>query len=257
MKNPVQVIYIGGPTVILEIDGLRIMTDPTLDPKGAIFPAGPNNSIEKLLAPTIEDIGEIDIVLLSHDQHADNLDTAGRELLKEVPRIYSTKAAAERIKGNVTGLNPWESVTINTATGVEITITATPARHGPTNIEHIAGDVIGFVLTIKGVGGFEIYFTGDTVYYDGVKEVAKKFNPKYVFIYAGAAKPGLPFHLTMSANDAIDTAFTFPQSIIIPIHFEGWSHYSESGELLLQSFTALGINDNLTFLPRGEYLQLT
>jgi len=33
MKDPIKVIYIGGPTVILEIDGLRIITDPTLDPQ--------------------------------------------------------------------------------------------------------------------------------------------------------------------------------------------------------------------------------
>lgn len=256
MKNPVKVIYIGGPTVILEIDGLRIMTDPTLDPKGATFPAGPVSFIEKTSAPAISDVGKIDIVLLSHDQHADNLDTAGRKLLESVPSIYSTKAAAERIINNVTGLDPWESAVITTDAGLELVITATPARHGPSNIEHIAGDVIGFVLAIKDHEGFEIYFTGDTVFYSGVTDVAKKFNPKYVFIYAGAAKPGLPFNLTMGANDAIDTAFTFPNAIIVPIHFEGWSHFSESGELLMQAFTTLGINQNLKFLPPGESIAL-
>jgi len=34
MKNEVNVTYLGGPTVILEIGGLRLMTDPTLDPAG-------------------------------------------------------------------------------------------------------------------------------------------------------------------------------------------------------------------------------
>jgi L-ascorbate metabolism protein UlaG (beta-lactamase superfamily) len=255
MKNSVQVTYLGGPTVILEIGGLRLMTDPTLDPLGARFPVGPDVFIEKLSEPAIKDIGKIDIVLLSHDQHGDNLDQAGRELLNHVNQTFSTHAAAGRLPG-ITALSPWESVTVHTPEGYEIIITATPARHGPTNVEPLAGDVIGFVLTIKGEEPFEIYFTGDTVFYDGIKEVAARFEPKYVFIYAGAAKPYVPFNLTMGSNDAVDTAFTFRRSTIIPIHFEGWSHYSESGDLLIQSFGALGIGDRLKILPAGEKIEL-
>jgi L-ascorbate metabolism protein UlaG (beta-lactamase superfamily) len=256
MKTAINVIYLGGPTVILEVGGLRVMTDPTLDPSGSQFPVGLDVFIEKLSEPAIKDIGKIDYVLLSHDQHGDNLDKAGRELLNHVTQTLSTQIASERLGGSVVGLAPWESKSIHTPDGTEILITATPARHGPTNIEKLAGDVIGFVLTIKGEENIEIYFTGDTVFYDGIKEVAQKFNPKYVFIYAGAAKPYVPFNLTMGSNDAVDTAFAFPNSTIIPIHFEGWSHYSETGELLIQSFTALGIIDRFKILPAGQKVEL-
>jgi hypothetical protein len=60
----------------------------------------------------------------------------------------------------------------------------------------------------------------------------------------------------MSSNDALDTAAVFPDSIIIPIHFEGWSHYTESGEALQQSFAALGISDRLRLLPPGTAVDL-
>ena len=188
-------------------------------------------------------------MLLSHDQHGDNLDHAGRELLKSVPKTFTTKIGAERLKGNAIGLSPWESIALNN----EVTITSTPARHGPSGFEHISGDVTGFIVATKAI---QVYLTGDTVFYDGIKEVAEKFKPKYVFIFAGAAKPRGPFNVTMGTNDAIDTAFAFPEATIIPVHFEGWTHYTETGEMLRQSFTALGIVDRLNILKAGVKTEL-
>jgi L-ascorbate metabolism protein UlaG (beta-lactamase superfamily) len=256
MKKPVNVVYLGGPTVIFEIGGLRIMTDPTLDPSGSLFPISPVDTIEKLTGPATLNFGKIDIVLLSHDQHGDNLDKAGRELLQKVDKTFTTEIAAERLKGTAVGMSPWETIVITTPDGDELSITATPARHGPTGVEKLAGDVIGFVLSINDDKSPEIYLTGDTVFYEGVKEVAERFKPKYVFAFAGAAKPLTPFILTMGSNDVIDTAFAFPGSIIIPLHFEGWSHYSETGEMLIQSFNALGIANRFRILPAGEKIEL-
>jgi L-ascorbate metabolism protein UlaG (beta-lactamase superfamily) len=244
MKNLISVIYVGGPTIILEIGGLRLMTDPTLDPAGETFMINDKPAYHKTEGPASIDIGKIDAVLLSHDQHGDNLDHAGRELLKSIPKTFTTKIGAERLQGNAVGLAPWESIALND----EVTITSTPARHGPAGSEHITGDVTGFIVSTKEM---QLYLTGDTVFYYGIKEVAEKFKPKYIFIFAGAAKPRGPFNVTMGTNDAIDTAFAFPGAIIIPVHFEGWSHYTETGEMLQQSFTALGIADRLNILKPG------
>jgi hypothetical protein len=113
--------------------------------------------------------------------------------------------------------------------------------------------VTGFIVANKET---QIYITGDTVFYDGIKEIAKKFAPQYVFIFAGAAKPRGPFNVTMGTNDAIDTAFAFPGATIIPVHFEGWSHYTETGQMLQQSFGVLGIADRLKILKPGVRTQL-
>lgn len=244
MKNEVNITYLGGPTIILEIGGLRLMTDPTLDPAGEQFMINDKPAYHKTEGPATKEIGKIDVVLLSHDQHGDNLDHAGRELLKQVDKTLTTKIGAERLGGNAYGLAPWESVTLND----EVVITGTPARHGPAGSEKLTGDVTGFIVTAAGI---QIYITGDTVFYDGVKEVAERFKPQYVFIFAGAAKPRGPFNVTMGTNDAIDTAFAFPDATIIPVHFEGWSHYTETGEMLQQSFNALGIGTQLKILAPG------
>ena len=249
MKSEVNVTYLGGPTIILEIGGLRLMTDPTLDPAGEQFMINDKPAYHTTEGPATTDIGKIDVVLLSHDQHGDNLDHAGRELLKQVDKTLTTKIGAERLGSNALGLAPWESIALND----EVVITGTPARHGPAGSEKLTGDVTGFIVTIAGL---QIYITGDTVFYDGVKEVAEKFKPQYVFIFAGAAKPRGPFNVTMGTNDAIDTAFAFPDATIIPVHFEGWSHYTETGEMLQQSFNALGIGGQLRILQPGVQTSL-
>ncbi|TDN97107.1 MBL fold metallo-hydrolase [Sunxiuqinia elliptica] len=248
-SNSFLATYVGGPTVIIELAGLRIMTDPTLDPAG-VYDLG-HITLEKYKDPADVDVDKIDLVLLSHDQHQDNLDDAGRELLTRTPKVYTTVIGADRLGGGIIGLNPWETDRIQTPDGSELTITATPARHGPAGIEKITGEVIGFLLSVKGKQNLELYITGDTVYYEGVAEVAKRFNPSHVFIFAGAAQPKGAFHVTMSVNDGIDTAFKFPEAMIIPLHHDGWKHYTQTGDDLKHSFAAVGIDDRLSLLQIG------
>ena len=248
-RHAFKVTYVGGPTAIIEIAGLRFMTDPTLDPIGSVH----RNDInyEKTMGPSVSNIGRIDIVLLSHEQHFDNLDTAGRSILSQVERTYTTISSADKLKGSSIGLHPWESDTVSTPDHTEIMITATPARHGPSGIEKIAGEVTGFLLTVMNGSGLKIYITGDTVFYEGVAEVSKRYNPQYVFIFAGAAKPIGPFNVTMGANDAIDTANAFPKATIIPLHYEGWKHFTEDENDLKSSYEILGIGNRLKILKAG------
>ena len=82
MNQPkITLTLIGGPTVLIEIDGLRLLTDPTFDPPGS-YQTGPV-TLHKKAGPalSINQLGRIDAILLSHDQQADNLDHAGRALL--------------------------------------------------------------------------------------------------------------------------------------------------------------------------------
>ncbi|MET0637526.1 MAG: MBL fold metallo-hydrolase [Chitinophagaceae bacterium] len=242
--------YLGGPTAILDINGLRFMTDPSLDPPGEKYDSGVV-VLEKTMSPAPIDIGNIDIVLLSHDQHFDNLDHAGRKLVEKVPMTFTTMSGAERLKGKLTGMRPWQTEVVTAPDGTEITITATPARHGPAGFESISGEVIGFVISVKDAGLMELYITGDTTYYEGVAEVARRFNPRYVFVFAGAAQVRGPFNVTMSTNDAMDTALAFPSATIIPLHYEGWKHYTQNEKDIRVSYKVLGIENRLKVLQAG------
>jgi hypothetical protein len=111
--------------------------------------------------------------------------------------------------------------------------------------------VIGFVLTCQDRSTRAIYITGDTVWYDGVTEVARRFHAGLVLLFAGAAQTRGPFHLTMNTNDAIETAHAFPDAVIVPVHYEGWAHFTQSGDDLDQAFSALGIGTRLRLLEAG------
>ncbi len=250
-NQPLLVTYLGGPTIIIEINGFRIITDPTLDPEGTSFKLNEKMSEKKLSGPAILPDKFIDLVLLSHDQHFDNLDGKGRLFLKEAGVTLTTIGGAERLKGNAIGLAPFQYRSFTTIAGDEIKITATPARHGPAGIEPITGDVIGFHLAVNGDRSFELYITGDTVYYNEIEKLAERIKPAYAFIFAGAARPRGPFNVTMSTNDALDTAAAFRESILIPLHSEGWSHYTENNKNLKEAFQILGIENQLKILEPG------
>src|SRR6476646_582987 len=100
-----NITYIGGPTALMEINGVRLLTDPTFDPAGGEYPSGPV-TLRKISGPALsaESLGSFDYVLLSHDHHADNLDRAGRSLLANAKSVLTTEEGASRLGGNSIGL---------------------------------------------------------------------------------------------------------------------------------------------------------
>jgi L-ascorbate metabolism protein UlaG (beta-lactamase superfamily) len=84
----VRLTHVGGPTVLIEAAGRRLLTDPTFDPPGRRYAFGWGTSSRKLAGPAMEAgaLGPLDAVLLTHDRHDDNLDAAGRALLPEAGR---------------------------------------------------------------------------------------------------------------------------------------------------------------------------
>jgi L-ascorbate metabolism protein UlaG (beta-lactamase superfamily) len=104
--------------------------------------------------------------------------------------------------------------------------------------------------------GDAIYVTGDTVWYSGVAEVAKRFPPRLVIVFAGAAKPRGPFHLTMDNDEAIETAHAFPQARILAIHHSGWAHFTETPADVVQAITTLGVKERLQTMDPGETVSL-
>lgn len=245
----VRITYVGGPTALVEIDGVRLLTDPTFDPAGTDYPT-PVYTLHKTAAPAVDaaSLGPIDAVLLSHDHHFDNLDRAGRALLASVPRVITTRAGAERLGGNAVGLTAWESVEL----APSLRVTATPARHGPPDGDR--GPVIGFLLERAGSPGRSVYVTGDTVWFEGVEEVARRAPVAAVLAFVGAARVREvgPAHLTLTASEAIDVALAFPKAVIVPLHFEGWRHFSEGRAELTRAFAMARLGDRLCWLEPGR-----
>ena len=111
----IAVTYIGGPTVRLDVAGLRLLTDPTFD-AGGVY-EGATSTLTKLRGPALdaESVGPVDAVLLSHDHHFDNLDHAGRVLLASARTVLTTPLGASRLGPPAIGLEPSSRSTSRTA----------------------------------------------------------------------------------------------------------------------------------------------
>ena len=248
----VQLTYIGGPTALIEFGGVRLITDPGFDPPGGEYTTGPV-TLRKLSGPALNPVqlGEADYVLLSHDHHFDNLDHSGREFLTRVRRVLTTAEGAERLGGNSSGLRDWQTVELQAGERV-LRVTATPARHGPAGLER--GAVIGFVFYFADAPENCTYFSGDTVWYPGVAEVAERFRVRVAILNLGAARvPEVgSFPLTMTAAEAVEAARAFGDAAIVPLHFEGWAHFSEGRRDVERAFSEAGLTQRLRWPEAGR-----
>ncbi|MEU1072100.1 MULTISPECIES: MBL fold metallo-hydrolase [unclassified Streptomyces] len=245
----VAIRYVGGPTAVVEICGFRLVTDPTFDAPGD-YPIGPGRKLVKTAGPAVEagEMGAVDAVLLSHDQHPDNLDESGRAYLAGVPLVLSTPAAHTRLGNAVTALPTWRTYEL----GERLRITGVPALHGPDGAEAVTGEVTGFVLHGDAVP--TVYISGDNASLDHVRAIAGRFGPVDVAVlFAGAARTALldGAPLTLTSEAAAEAARILGARHVVPLHFEHWGHFSEGADSLTEAFAAAGLGQRLRLLQPG------
>ena len=255
----IKITHISAATVLLEIGSIRLLTDPVFDPAGGSYYFGWGTGSRKLTSPSIplESLGQVDAVLLSHDQHEDNLDKAGRAYLPNAKRILTTPIGEKRLKGNAEGLAAWQSTTLESGE-TKIKITATPAQHGPALVHLLSGAATGFMLEWDGQKNGAFYITGDTIYFHGIDEIAERFKVDTALFHLGKASFPItgPIRFTMNAKDGVKAARKLKPRSIIPTHYEGWKHFREGKSVIESEFEQAGLSDKLRWLPIGEPVEL-
>ena len=241
--------YLGGPTALIEFGTTRLLTDPTFDDPGD-YPVGAR-ALVKTAAPALSaaEVGAVDAVLLSHDQHPDNLDAAGRAYALQAPLVLSTASARQRLGGPVRALANWEPVDLDNG----VRITGVPAQHGPDGSEHLVGEVTGFV--IEGGGAPTVYVSGDNASLDVVQRIADRFGPVDIaLLFAGGAQtPLVPdVYLTLTSDGAASAAKILGARHVVPLHFEHWTHFTQGPDTLVPAFARTGLADRLHLLKPGE-----
>ena len=254
----VRITHVGGPTVLIEAAGLRLLTDPTFDAPGRSYRFGWGTGSRKLAGPALtpEELGPIDAVLLSHDHHDDNLDPAGRALLPSAGVVITTASGARRLGGGARGLREWETTRIAAPDGAALEITATPCRHGPRFSRPIVGDVIGFALRPAGARRVALWISGDTVLYDGVRAVADRLVVDVALLHLGGVRFPVtgPVRYTMTAREAVELCGELRPRVTIPVHYEGWTHFREGRAAIERAFAAApdAVRASVRWLPIGE-----
>ncbi len=247
---------LGGPTTVVDIAGRRIVMDPTFDPPGA------HDYLTKIAGPAVsaDALGPVDAVLISHDEHPDNLDDDGRKFAQAAPLIVTHPRAAGRLGPHAVGLQPWQSYYLPGGPG-RLAVQAVPAVHGPADGRrdmngHVNCEVSGFVL--YGTGLPNIYLSGDNASLSTVTEVADRVGDiEIAVLFAGAASVptkdrGRP--LTLTGARAAAAAEVLGAKVVIPAHVDGWAHFSEGVDEFVAAFDAAGISKVLRVAAHGEWI---
>jgi L-ascorbate metabolism protein UlaG (beta-lactamase superfamily) len=260
MPGNCTLTHVGGPTALIEAGGVRLLTDPTFDPPGQRYQFGIGASSTKTVGPALnlEELGELDAVLLSHDQHDDNLDRTGRKALNRAGKVLTTIAGARRLGGNAIGLRPWEAAVITSAAGTRVTVTATPARHGAPGISLISGPTIGFLVEWPGQEHGGLYISGDTVWFGGIGDIAERFQVSVAVLHFGGVRFPVtgPARYTFNADEGLRAATTLKARAVVPVHFEGWSHFQTPRPAIESTFAAGGRADLLHWPVLGRPIEL-
>ncbi|OBA72313.1 Zn-dependent hydrolase [Mycobacterium sp. 1554424.7] len=254
-RRECAITVLGGPTTVVDIGGRRIVMDPTFDPPGE------HGYLTKLVGPAVgaDALGPVDAVLISHDQHPDNLDDEGRRMALAAPLVLTNPGAAGRLGPPAVGVPEWESYELSDSLAVQ----AVPAVHGPADGQRDASgyvncEVTGFVLSGPGVPS--VYLSGDNASMSAVKDVADRVgNIDVAVLFAGAARVpakerGRP--LTLTSARAAAAAEVLGARVVIPAHVDGWAHFSEGPDEFAAAFDQAGIAHVLRVAAHGEWIDL-
>ncbi|KAH8649097.1 beta-lactamase-like protein [Xylariales sp. PMI_506] len=237
--SSLTITHVGTATAIIQIgDDVTLLTDPYLSPAGTSWEVMPGISLTSHYAPshTLDTLPPVDAVLLSHEDHPDNLDTLGRRLLD------GRRTVPLRIGGTT------------------FFVTGTPCVHLP------GGECVGFALTApKEFGTSEVdglpnalWFSGDTVYTEELgRGIRERFHVRVALVNAGAAAvaglPGAggPVQITMDGRQAAQLLCDVGADVLVPMHYEGWTHFTEGRAQLEEALRSQGVLDQVRFLELG------
>lgn len=255
-----EVLVVGGPTLVMDLGGLRIVSDPTFDDPG------PHGYLTKTSGPVVTEgqLADVDMVLVSHDDHADNLDDRGRAFAMAAPLLLTTTGGAERLGSPAQGLAAWETRRFPRPYDGELTVTAVPAVHGPEDGERDAEgnvncQVVGFVLA--GAGLPTVYVSGDNASVRTVAEIARRVpGIDAAVLHAGAARVPGKFRGRPVSLDSVRTAAAaaiLSDPVTIPVHYDGWAHFTEGRDAIVSAFDDAGLAAVLRIADHGTWIPLT
>lgn len=266
MPPSLKITFIGTATAVLKINGVRFLTDPFFSPAGTKFPATPDLALEVEEDPALrlDQLPVLDAILLSHEDHPDNLDPPGRQLL-DGRHVFTTKDGAKNLapRPAVRGLGPWDEMDVSIA-GKRFHIVGTPTKHVTGN------ECVGFIITGEdfGVGrdGLPnaIYFSGDTVYIPELKKIADRYHICAAVLNLGnahipedLANPTGPlYQITMDGKAGAQLFNEIKADVLVPMHYESWKHFTQFGKELREAFEKEGILEKVRWLESGKSLSI-
>lgn len=292
-----SVYFIGTATMIIEWQGLRLLTDPNFLHAGDHVHLGPGVTGHRVTDPAISlsELPAVDAVLLSH-YHADHFDDKVEASLRRDLPIISTphakehldskKSAAERFSA-VYDLDAFETMLLNVDDSAFsrkspiIKVTAMPGKHVPDGILTTANELLGAVPPSNGwmlelgyssnagdaqdfTCGYRIYISGDTLMVDELNEIPKHYADKKIdlmLVHLGGTTipgPNMPLLMvTMDAAQGIQLMSHVKPEVTIPIHYDDYNVFLSPLSDFKEAVKSADWDDKVVYLDRADKYSFT
>ncbi|HEY9603025.1 MAG TPA: MBL fold metallo-hydrolase [Allocoleopsis sp.] len=254
-----SLFFIGTATVLLRYAGFTILTDPNFLHQGDHVHLGYGLRSTRQTNPAIaiEQLPPLDLVVLSH-MHEDHFDrVAAQKLDKNVPIVTTHHAAESLTKKGFTApqaLQTWETLTISKGDAV-LRITSMPGRHGPKGLAAMLPPVMGSMLEFQTNAGktvYRLYITGDTLVYDDILEIPKRYpDIDLALLHLGGTKV-FGILLTMDAKQGVQAIQIISPRLSIPIHYNDYTVFKSPLEEFMQAVKVAGLEQQVRYLSHGE-----
>ena len=214
-QRPAGMTLVRNATVVLELEGLRLLVDPMLDEVGA-RPAVENtandrrNPLVPLPFPAEEIVAGLDAVLVTH-LHRDHFDDAAAQRLPRDVPLYCQPEDERRLAALGFRAEP----VVDSVTHAGLRITRTGGRHGTGEVARELGPVSGFVVD-------GVYVAGDTIWCAEVEVAIARHKPRTAIVNGSAARFVDSGPLVMTTADIREVVRRVPRVVVV--HLEAINH---------------------------------
>lgn len=256
-----RLTWFGHSAFLLEMDGKKILIDPMLGdvPSPVSFMA--NKRFNSDLPIAIEKLPKIDAIIISHD-HYDHLDYGSITALKDkTDQFFVPLGVGAHLEGwevpasSITELEWWESAKLD-----NISLTAAPARHFSGRGLGDANSTLWASWVIKGKKD-NIFFSGDSGYFDGFKEIGDRFGPFDIAMVECGQYNDMWADIHMIPEESAQVGLDVRAKTIMPIHWGAFKlslhTWTDPVERITKKAKELGVNVTTpeigaTFTVNGE-----
>jgi L-ascorbate metabolism protein UlaG (beta-lactamase superfamily) len=242
-------------TLLVKIADRCVLVDPMLDPAGARPPVAntPNplrNPLCELPEPAEVLVRGLDAVFVTH-LHQDHLDATAIALLPKETPVFCQPEDAETLRTHAfADVRPVDDA----LDWGGIRIARTSARHGTGRIGELMAPSSGFVLAPDGEPA--LYFTGDSIWCDDVRDALDEHRPGAVVVNAGGARLLEGDPIVMTADDVVAVARHAPGTRVVAVHMEAINHCLLTRADLHQRVHEERLHDRVTVPENGAEVPL-
>jgi L-ascorbate metabolism protein UlaG (beta-lactamase superfamily) len=257
--------FIGNATVLIRWGPFTVLTDPNFLHAGQRAHLGFGLTATRLKDPALDVTGlpPLDAVVLSH-LHGDHWDRLATRHLDHGLPVLTTPHAARRLQGihgfrRASGMQTWESQTI-LKEGSTLRVTSLPGMHAPGLIGTLLPPVMGSLLEFGDTSGEveqRIYLTGDTLMYDGVREIARRCPDVHLAVVhlGGTRIPG-GMMVTMDGEQGVELLETVMPRRAVPVHYDDYDRFRSPLGDFVTEVARRNLPGEIRPVQRGETISL-